>query len=113
MAEIQFVPGFNETVIPNVRLTRSKDGNSGRAIFTFENPAVFQNEEATGIDGMYMSDEEGELMTRQVSAKFINGQPSSLVATYIMKNPQEWDRFMRFMNRYAEAHGLGLSKSGE
>jgi photosystem II protein len=28
-----------------------------------------------------------------------------------MKSNEEWDRFMRFMNRYAEQNGLGLSKS--
>ena len=26
MAVIQFIPGVNETVIPDVRLTRSRDG---------------------------------------------------------------------------------------
>ncbi len=113
MAEIQFVPGIDEKVVPNVRLSRSKDGNSGRAIFTFEDPAIFTEQDANGVGGMYMNDEEGELVTRQVSAKFINGQPKSLEATYIMRSPQEWERFMRFMNRYAETHGLGLNKSSE
>jgi photosystem II protein len=32
-------------------------------------------------------------------------------AVYLIKTSQEWDRFMRFMNRYAEENGLGLSKS--
>ena len=60
---------------------------------------------------MYLIDEEGELMTREVKAKFINGQPEALEALYIMRSPEEWDRFMRFMQRYAEENGLGFSKS--
>jgi len=28
-----------------------------------------------------------------------------------MKSQGEWDRFMRFMERYAEQNGLGFSKS--
>jgi len=28
-----------------------------------------------------------------------------------MKSVEEWDRFMRFMERYAERNGLGFSKS--
>jgi photosystem II 13kDa protein len=30
-----------------------------------------------------------------------------------MKSPAEWDRFMRFMDSYAAANGLGFSKSDE
>jgi len=60
---------------------------------------------------MYLIDEEGELLTREVKAKFINGQPEALEALYIMRSPAEWDRFMRFMERYAEENGLEFSKS--
>ncbi|MCL6755527.1 hypothetical protein KBT16_32945, partial [Nostoc sp. CCCryo 231-06] len=35
----------------------------------------------------------------------------ALEALYVMKSPQEWDRFMRFMERYAEENDLGLSKN--
>ena len=29
----------------------------------------------------------------------------------VMKSEDEWDRFMRFMERYAEANGLGFTKA--
>jgi hypothetical protein len=29
-----------------------------------------------------------------------------------MNSPEEWDRFMRFMERYAESNGLGFTKAG-
>jgi photosystem II protein len=111
MAEIQFSRGINEDVIPDVRLTRSRDGNQGTATFYFENPKALDSSSTEDITGMYMIDEEGEIVTREVKGKFVNGQPTALEAIVLMKSQEEWDRFMRFMERYAEEHGLGFSKS--
>ena len=111
MAEIQFSRGINEDVTPDVRLTRSRDGSNGTATFYFENPKALDSSSTEDITGMYMIDEEGEIVTREVKGKFINGQPTALKAIVLMKSQGEWDRFMRFMERYAEEHGLGFSKS--
>lgn len=111
MAQIQFSRGVNEPVVPDVRLTKSRSGDSGRAMFYFEQPAILGDDVTAEITGMYMIDEEGEIVTREVNAKFINGKPTAIEVTYVMKSPAEWDRFMRFMNRYAEENGLGFSKS--
>ena len=110
MAEIQFIRGINETVVPDVKLTRSRDGNTGRAKFFFDNPQLVQSGNLE-IMGMYMIDEEGELVTREVNAKFINGEAKAIEAVYTMRSRQEWDRFIRFMDRYAAAHGLGYQGS--
>ena len=111
MAKIQFSRGINEEVIPEVRLTRSKTGNSGTATFIFQNPKALSESYTEEITGMYMVDEEGEIVTREVKGKFINGKPEALEAVHLMKSAQEWERFMRFMQRYAEENGLGLNKS--
>ncbi|HEY9698260.1 MAG TPA: photosystem II reaction center protein Psb28 [Trichocoleus sp.] len=111
MAEIQFSRGIPESVIPDVRLTRSKDGTNGTATFYFQNPEALSNDSTNDITGMYMVDEEGELSTKEVKAKFINGQPDALEALFVIKSAEEWERFLRFMNRYAEENGLGFSKS--
>lgn len=111
MASIQFSRGVNEDVIPDVRLTRSRDGSSGTATFYFEKPNALSNSSTDEITGMYMVDEEGEIVTREVKAKFINGQPEALEATYIMRSADAWERFLRFMGRYAEENGLGFNKS--
>ncbi|NEP15952.1 MAG: photosystem II reaction center protein Psb28 [Leptolyngbya sp. SIO4C1] len=110
MAEIQFARGIAEEVVPDVRLTRSKDGTNGMATFYFDHPKAL-SEEGVEITGMYLIDEEGELSTRDVRGKFVNGEPSGIEADYAIKSPQEWDRFMRFMERYAEQNGLGFTKS--
>ncbi|MEG4207252.1 photosystem II reaction center protein Psb28 [Microcoleus sp. Pol7_A1] len=111
MAKIQFSRGIDEEAVPEVRLTRSKSGDQGTATFIFENPKALSSTSTEDITGMYMIDEEGEILTREVKAKFINGQPAGLEALYLMRSPAEWDRFMRFMERYSEANGLGFSKA--
>lgn len=111
MAEIQFSRGITETDVPQVGLTRAKRGSSGTAKFIFTNPTVFQEGNTQEVTGMYMIDEEGELITREVKAKFVNGQPATIEVLYLMDSQAEWDRFMRFMDRYAEQHGLGFTKS--
>jgi photosystem II protein len=110
MAEIQFSKGITEEVIPDVRLTRSRSGESGTATFFFQNPRALDATSTEEITGMYMIDEEGEIVTREVKGKFVNGKADALEALHIMKSPEEWDRFMRFMERYAEQNGLGLDQ---
>lgn len=111
MAKIQFSRGTDEDSVPEVRLTRSKTGSQGTATFIFENPKALSSTSTEDITGMYMIDDEGEIITREVKAKFINGQPAALEALYLMRSPEEWERFMRFMERYSEANGLGFSKA--
>ena len=41
-------------------------------------------------------------------ANLLTGEPAGIEAIYVMKSVEDWDRFMRFMNRYAEQNGLGF-----
>lgn len=108
---IQFIQGTDELSIPDVKLTKSRDGTNGMAIFKFEQPSVFDSSSELGdITGFYMIDEEGVLQSVDVSAKFVNGKPAAIEAKYVMRNPREWDRFMRFMERYSNANGLQFIK---
>jgi photosystem II 13kDa protein len=113
MAEIQFSRGISEAVIPDVRLTRSKDGTNGTATFYFDRPDALVGGAITEITGMYLIDDEGELVTRDVKGKFLNGQPSGIEAVYVMKSVEAWDRFIRFMDRYSAECELGFSKSDD
>eukprot|EP01026_Neomeris_dumetosa_P021943 TRINITY_DN1907_c0_g1_i5.p1 TRINITY_DN1907_c0_g1~~TRINITY_DN1907_c0_g1_i5.p1 ORF type:complete len:159 (-),score=14.67 TRINITY_DN1907_c0_g1_i5:18-494(-) len=111
-ATLQFIRGVNETTVPEVKLTKSRDGSGGTATFIFQEPSVFQNSGESGdITGLYMVDEEGFLQTVQVQAKFVNGKPDRIECRYVMRSAFEWDRFMRFMERYAESNQLGFTKS--
>jgi len=113
IAHIQFIKGIDEKVLPDVRLTRSRDGSTGTATFSFKNANILDKSLALNgeITGMYMIDEEGVLETRDVSARFVKGKPKSVESIYIMKSPEAWDRFMRFMERYGENNGLVFTKA--
>ncbi|MEM7592688.1 MAG: photosystem II reaction center protein Psb28 [Cyanobacteria bacterium P01_A01_bin.83] len=109
MAEIQFSRGVTEEVVPDVKVTQSKTGNSGTATFYFEDPKILSKESSDEITGMYLIDDEGEIVSREVKGKFINGEARAIEAVLIMKSSDEFERFVRFMNKYAEQHGLGKS----
>ena len=107
-ATIQFIKGIDETTIPTVNITRSRDGSTGTATFTFDNANILyknvsQNNE---INGMFLIDKEGTLSTKDINAKFIDGKPTTIQAVYIIKSSESWDRFMRFMERYADENNL-------
>lgn len=108
-AAIQFTRGIDEPIIPDIQLTRSNDGRTGRALFVFEQPEIMAPETWASITGMLMIDEEGEISTREVNARFVNGQPSALEAIYVWKSEEDFERFMRFAKRYANCHGMGYS----
>ena len=113
IAAIQFSRGIDETVVPEIRLTRSRDGRTGQAIFVFQQPDAIADDKMAEITGMFLRDEEGELVTREVNARFINGNPSALEATYVWKTENDFERFMRFAKRYAESHGMGYSQAAK
>lgn len=112
-AKIQFIKGLDEQAVANVRLTRSRDGSTGTATFILKNPNILHKKTAKNgeITGMYLIDEEGVLETRDVNARFINGKPEVIESIYIMKSTEAWDRFMRFMERYGQSHGLLFTKA--
>ena len=112
-AKIQFIRGLSEKVLPDVRLTRSRDGSTGTATFVFKNPNILDKRTTKEgeITGMYLIDDEGILETRNVNAKFVNGKPEAIESIYIMKSPETWDRFMRFMKRYGKTNGLVFTKA--
>ena len=112
-ASIQFFRGIDEPVVADIRLTRSRDGRTGQATFVFEQPQALAPETMGDIGGMWMVDEEGEMVTREVNGKFVNGKPSALEATYTWKTEVDFERFMRFAQRYAEANGLGYSQNSD
>ena len=108
-AAIQFFRGVDEPVVPDIRLTRSRDGRTGQALFVFDEPDALAPESIGDITGMFLVDEEGELVTREVKARFVNGKASALECTLTWKSTEDFDHFMRFAQRYADSHDLGFS----
>ena len=103
-----------ETVVPDVSLTRSRDGSTGTATFTFGDPSCLSLNDVWEnglITGLWLRDEEGVLVTTDLDVQFERGRPHKLVAILVLKSSEEWDRFMRFMRRYAEQSGLTFEPS--
>lgn len=110
MARIEFSKGIVEESVPDVRITRSGNGKGGTATFRFEGPKALDSDNTEEVTGMYLIDDEGEIVTREVKAVFVNGKPVALEAVLIMRDDDEWERFFRFMNKYAEEQGLEFTK---
>ena len=103
-----------EPVVPSVGLTRSRDGTTGTATFRFDRPTVFGMDDVWDnglITGLWLQDEEGSLRSTDLSVKFEKGRPSELEAILVLKSPDEWERFMRFMRRYALTNDLSFERS--
>ena len=79
----------------------------------FEEPDALAPEAMGDITGMFLVDEEGELVSREVKARFVNGRASAIEATYTWKTNEDFERFMRFAQRYADSHDLGFSGQGD
>ena len=90
----------------------TEEGNMDGEYSQVQREALDKNTAKDGeITGMYLIDKEGILETRDVNACFINGKPEAIESIYIMKNPEAWDRFMRFMERYGQTNGLVFTKA--
>ena len=105
---IQFFNGIDEKVIPQIRLTKSKSGQAGQAYFRFENPEVLLLDNFKEIKGMYLRDEEGQITIREIhiTVSRKNGKYKALEAIYSWRTERDFNRFMRFANRYAKKYGL-------
>ena len=100
---IQFVKGKNELDIPEIRLIRSLDGKKGQAIYTFNKAKTITTENFCLIQRMYLIDEEGELSTRKIELSISENHIKEVKSTYNWNTEKEFERFMRFAERYANS----------
>ena len=110
---IQFLKGINEVVVPEIRLTKNKTGNSGQAIFRFNNPSILASDNIKDIQFMSLLDEEGVIQTSEIniSVSRKDGKYIALEAIYCWKTKEEFNRFMRFAKRYANKNNLFFEES--
>ena len=63
------------------------------------------------LNSMLLIDEEGEINVTPSSTRFIFGGDEGdelrrVECKFEIERDEHWDRFMRFMHRYAEANGM-------
>jgi len=100
---IQFVKGKDEKDHPEIYLYRNPDGKKGQAIYQFKNPTSITPENFNSIQKMYLIDEEGELSTRKIDLSISDDKSMEVKSTYNWGSEQEFERFMRFAERYANS----------
>jgi photosystem II Psb28-2 protein len=69
-------------------------------------------------NSMLLTDEEGVISVTPSSVKFVFGGPDGddlarMDCTFEVEQDEHWERFMRFMNRYAETNGMAYSDKGK
>jgi photosystem II protein len=113
IAKIQFIKGISENTLPIVKLTRSKNGQTGTATFVFIRPEIFFLEELNKqpITGMYLLWDTKEIISKDIQIVFKDGEPFLLKIICIFKNSREWFNFLNFMNSYSKETGLFFSES--
>uniref|UniRef100_A0A7S3JT10 Photosystem II reaction center Psb28 protein n=1 Tax=Aureoumbra lagunensis TaxID=44058 RepID=A0A7S3JT10_9STRA len=125
LARIEFIRGIDERIVPIVSVTRSVNSHknaqqneiffTGTATFWFEKASAL-NEDLTQdklITGMFLIDEEGTISTDDIHARFERGRPIGISAVLVLSNPTEWHRFMRFMKRFSQKHGLAFKLASD
>ena len=102
---IQFIKGKDEKDHPEIRLFRNIDGKKGQVIYKFCNPSSITIENIKLIKKMYLIDEEGEISTRKIDLSFTENDIKEVKSTYNWNSEKEFERFIRFSERYANSLG--------
>jgi photosystem II Psb28-2 protein len=115
---VQFYEGIPET-ISNVRLRQNQATGDRSVLLIFERMEAieqfksFRNEFSKALK---LTDEEGVITIEPSGVKFIFGGPEGddLMRVECVLNidrDDHWDRFMRFMHRYADANGMAYGEN--
>jgi len=113
IASIYFFEGIPEE-LSNVSLRRNRGSGVRTVLLSFKELKSlerFNSFTKRFTNSLLLSDEEGEIRVTPSSVKFIFGGPEGddferMDCAFEIEQEDHWERFMRFMNRYAEANGM-------
>ena len=115
---IEFFVGLSEE-LSNVSLRRNQSTGVFSVLMFFENLKAiekFQSFTTRTYGDLRLIDEEGTISITPSKMKFIFGgmgeeeELRRVECGFEIEHEEHWDRFMRFMNRYAEANGMEFSQ---
>jgi len=116
---IQFFEGIYEE-LSNVSLRRNRNSGIRNVLMTFDSLKAiekFNSFTKRYTNSMLLTDEEGVISVTPSSLKFVFGGPEGddleRVNCEFEVQDEYWERFMRFMNRYAETNGMAYSDKGK
>ena len=100
---IQFIRGKIEKDLPEIRIFRNIDKKKGHAIYKFYNPRTITKNNFNSIKKMYLIDQEGELSTKKIKLSLSHINIIRAESTYSWDTEKEFERFMRFAERYSHS----------
>ncbi len=103
---IQFIKGKNEKDQPEIRLFRNKDGKKGKVVYKFYNPTSITFKNYKSVHQMYLIDSEGELSTKKIDLILSEDYVKEVRSTYNWNSEKEFERFIRFAERYEYSKSL-------
>ncbi len=117
-ASIQFFAGIFEEV-SNVSLRRTPGSLKRIILMTFNQLKALEKFNCftkQSLNSMLLTDEEGEISVTPSSTQFIFGgaegdELQRVECKFEIEQDDHWERFMRFMHRYAEANGMAYGES--
>ncbi|MBD0343903.1 MAG: photosystem II reaction center protein Psb28 [Coleofasciculus sp. Co-bin14] len=117
---IQFFEGISEE-LSNVSLRRSRDTGMRSVLMTFNSLKAlekFNSFTKRFSNSMVLTDEEGVIRVEPSSVQFVFGGPEGddlqrVECKFEISREDYWERFMRFMNRYAASNGMAYSETGQ
>ncbi len=115
---IEFFEGLPED-LSDVRLRRNQQTSIKSVLMTFENLKAierFQSFTKKFNGNLRFVDEEGIMTVEPSSVKFIFGGDEGddlkgVQCGFDLIEESHWERFTRFMDRYAAANGMGYQES--
>ena len=111
---MQFFEGVIEDP-SNVSLRRDQATGAKIVVMVFEKLNCIERFRAVTSrfsGSLKLTDEEGDILVEPSSVRFVFGGPEGddferFECQFQIDRADQWDRFMRFMNRYAAANGMG------
>jgi photosystem II Psb28-2 protein len=110
---VEFYAGINEEII-NVSLRRNKTTGIRKVVLFFSRMKAiekFKSFTRKSYGDLRLTDEEGQITVTPSSMKFIfkgeeGDETQRVECGFEIEQDSDWERFMRFMNRYAQANGM-------
>jgi photosystem II Psb28-2 protein len=117
---IQFFEGISEQ-LSNVSLRRNRNSGVRSVLMTFDSLKAlekFNSFTKGAANSMILADEEGAISVTPSSVQFLFRGPEGdelkrVECKFEIEREDHWERFMRFMNRYAEVNELAYSETGK
>lgn len=117
---IQFFEGIYEE-LSNVSLRRNRNSGVRSVLMTFNSLKAlekFNSFTKRSSNSMLLTDEEGVITVEPSSVQFLftgaeGDELQRVECQFEIEQEDHWERFMRFMKRYAEANDMAYSETGK